>query len=988
MRPSPEPQRRPQGRTSAAASAALLVTAGLLAAPGPAQAEAQATETIVVAPTGATNADDNNKGSKVRPLATLGEAQRRARAAAAEGTRDVTVELLDGTYRLTSPLRFDAADSGRNGHTVTWKAARGATPVLSGATPVTGWEVDDEATGVYRAQVGTGFDTRQLYVDGKPAQRARISVARSDITLTPTGFTIKNPDLAYLATLPDQKRIDFQAMLSFTNRFAPVESISGSTVVMQQPAWDNNTYGYDAIQAPFRTPKFFLLNSRKFLDEPGEWYLDSTAGTLYYKPLPGQDISSARVELPRLESLVQVGGTYDAPAHDLRFEGLTFTGTTWLHPSTSDGYANQQTGAFISGVQPHRPPDAFTSCASGCKGFEGSRNGWAQAAAAVQVSAAEDVAFVDSSFVNLGSVGLGIGNDADAHATGVGLGAHRVSVVGSTFTASAGGGIVVGGIRPDAHHPSDPRMVNSDILLRDNRVYATALEYLDQDAIFASYVTRLAIEHNYVSDMPYTGIGVGYGWGANDPGGSPEYINRGLYDFQPLYDTPTTLSDVRVVGNHVRKVVQTMFDAGCIYTLSAMPRSVIDENYCESSGQLGLYFDEGSRYVSANRNVFVGTAAQWAHANNQNGNHTGDLTLTGNYSTNPAITGIVNGQRGNVTRDNVTITAGGIPVEAARIIYQAGPTGDYRGAPDPQRPPVGVSLTADPASVSAGGSSTVTVTAGNVSDIRVTDLTVSITVPEGWRAERIGRPVKRAFPADASATETWKITAPESFTTPVSRAAVKAAVSFTAAKTGIGYTLDRSLTLTALNPLTSLKSHGSVPSRFAEAGSEYAILTTGTDIWQDAAGSFDEYGALYRDDAAGSASTVTAQVTQMDNTNAWAKAGVVLRNDVTGTGSSPGYAVMVVTPGNGVAFQWDSNGNGYLDSFSGASGIKAPAWVRLVRSGDQVSGYYSTNGTTWTKVGPTVTLPGIADRQDAGLIATSHAAGVTGQFGFADFGVS
>lgn len=673
----------PHRRTPAAASAALVIATGLLVGPIAAQAEAAAPggRTIVVAPTGTKNADDKGPGSAGRPLATLEEAQRRAREAAAEGKRDVTVELLDSTYRLTSPLRFDATDSGRNGHTVTWKARRGAQPVLSGAKPVTGWDLDDATTGVYKAQVGTGFDSRQLYVDGVLAQRARLKLARSDISINATGFTVNNTDLAYLAALPDQKRIDFQAMLSFTNRFAPVQSISGSTVVMQQPAWDNNTYGYDTIQSPFRTPTFFLLNSRRFLDEPGEWYLDTGAGTLYYKPLAGQDLSRARVELPLLESLLQVGGTYDEPARNLRFEGLTFTGTTWLHPGTPDGYANQQTGTFISGVQPHRPADAFTSCATGCKGFEGARNGWAQAAAAVQVSAAESVSFSGDTFVNLGSVGLGIGNDAKAHASGVGLGAHHVTVRGSTFTASAGGGIVVGGVRPDAHHPSDPRMVNTDIKLSDNRVYSTAREYLDQDAIFASYVTRLTIEHNYVSDMPYTGIGLGFGWGANDPGGSPEYINRGLYDFQPLYDTPTTSSDVRVVGNHVRNVVQTMFDAGCIYTLSAMPRSTIDENYCENSGQLGLYFDEGSRYQSANHNVFVNTAAQWAHANNQNSNRTGDLTLIGNYTTNPAITGIVNGQRGNIARDNTTITPGNLPAEARRVIDRAGPTGPYRTPP-------------------------------------------------------------------------------------------------------------------------------------------------------------------------------------------------------------------------------------------------------------------------------------------------------------------
>jgi hypothetical protein len=133
---------------------------------------------------------------------------------------------------------------------------------------------------------------------------------------------------------------------------------------------------------------------------------------------------------------------------------------------------------------------------------------------------------------------------------------------------------------------------------------------------------------------------------------------------------------------------------------------------------------------------------------------------------------------------------------------------------------------------------------------------------------------------------------------------------------------------------------------------------------------------------------VTARVTHLDDTNPWAKAGVALRNELTGARTSAGYAVMVVTPGNGVAFQWDADANGYLDSFSTVGGIRAPAWVRLVRSGSQVSGYYSTDGTTWTKVGSTVNVPGIAATQDAGLIATSHAAGVLGQSGFTNFSVA
>jgi hypothetical protein len=601
---------------------------------------------------------------------------------------DVTVVLLDGIYRLTAPLRFGAADSGRDGHAVTWRAAAGASPVLSGAQPVTDWELDDAGTGVYKADVGTGFDTRQLYVDGGLAQRAMMRLPNDDITFTPAGFTLDNPDLAFLAALPDQQRIELTATMSWTHRYAPVERISESAVVMQQPSWDNNTFGYDTIQRPLwehRLPVLHLENSKSFLDRPGEWYLDTTEGMLYYLPLPGQDMAEAQVELPRLETLVEVGGTYDEPARNLRFEGLTFTGTSWLHPSTSDGYANQQTGTFISGIQPHRPDDAFTSCGQGCAPFEGSRNGWHQAPASVQVSAAVDISIADSVFTNLGSVGLGIGNDANAHGNGVGLGAQRVTVEGNTFSASAGGGIVVGGVQPDAHHPSDPRMINSDILISNNRIYETAIDYPDQDAILATYVTRLTIAHNYISDMPYTGIGIGYGWGVNDPGGSPDYLNRGLYDYQPIYDTPTTLREVTLAGNHVRNVVQRMFDAGCFYFLSAMPDSIVKDNYCENSGQLGLYFDEGARYITATGNVFRNPVGDWAHANNMNGNLTGDLTLTGNFTTNPEFTFLVDGERRNVAvANNVVFSADAIPSEAQRVIDQAGPTGSV----DPNATPM------------------------------------------------------------------------------------------------------------------------------------------------------------------------------------------------------------------------------------------------------------------------------------------------------------
>ena len=55
------------------------------------------------------------------------------------------------------------------------------------------------------------------------------------------------------------------------------------------------------------------------------------------------------MELPTLQSLVDVGGTYDAPAHHISFNGITFTGTSWLGASSNQGYVDQQTGAYNTG---------------------------------------------------------------------------------------------------------------------------------------------------------------------------------------------------------------------------------------------------------------------------------------------------------------------------------------------------------------------------------------------------------------------------------------------------------------------------------------------------------------------------------------------------------------------------------------------------------------------------------------------------------------
>jgi hypothetical protein len=110
----------------------------------------------------------------------------------------------------------------------------------------------------------------------------------------------------------------------------------------------------------------------------------------------------------------------------------------------------------------------------------------------------------------------------------------------------------------------------------------------------------------------------------------------------------------------------------------------------------------------------------------------------------------------------------------------------------------------------------------------------------------------------------------------------------------------------------------------------------------------------------------------------WSKAGIIIKEN-TAQGSA--YVAMMVTGSNGVRMQWD-----YVNDRPGLPGsvsASAPRWLRLVRDGDTITGYDSTDGTHWTPV-DTVTLPGLTSTVQAGLFTAApsdgNAATTTGVF--------
>jgi ABC-type transport system involved in multi-copper enzyme maturation permease subunit len=99
----------------------------------------------------------------------------------------------------------------------------------------------------------------------------------------------------------------------------------------------------------------------------------------------------------------------------------------------------------------------------------------------------------------------------------------------------------------------------------------------------------------------------------------------------------------------------------------------------------------------------------------------------------------------------------------------------------------------------------------------------------------------------------------------------------------------------------------------------------------------------------------------------WAKAGIMIK---ASTAPGAAYAAMLVTGGNGVRMQYDYTGD--VAGLPGPVSAATPRWLRLVRSGDTVTGYDSADGARWTQVAR-VTLAGLPSTAQVGLFTASPA---------------
>ena len=544
---------------------------------------------------------DFNDGTCQSPKATLTSALRQAREwRRTEDNRiqgGITIYMEGGTYAFHEPVFIRPEDSGTKESPTIIRSVGDEKVILSGGISIKGWKKQGK---VWVADVpafnGRPLDFRQLWVNGKKAVRAR-DVEDFEKMNRICSVDEKN-EILYVPAVSIRRLIDnkgnlkakyaemvLHQMWCVANlRIRSVEVQGDSAAIrFHQPESRiqfEHPWPRPMVTTDGHNSAFYLTNARELQDVPGEWYHDIDARKVYYYPREGEKMQEAEVIVPAVETLVRVEGTLDRPVRHIRFEKITFSYTTWMRPSEK-GHVPLQAGMYLTDgyrIEPKMQRDYLNHPLD--------NQGWlGRPAAAVRVVAARQIDFERCRFEHLGSTGL---DYEEAVQGGV--------VRGCLFLDIAGNGLLVGSFSPAAHEthlpydPADRREVCTQQQI--NNCYFTEIGNEDWGclAIAAGYVGDVNIEHNEISEVPYSGISLGWGW----------------------TQTVNCMRNNRVHANLIHHYAKHMYDVAGIYTLGSQPKSYVTENCVHSIYKPGyvhdpnhwfyLYTDEGSSFITVRDN--------------------------------------------------------------------------------------------------------------------------------------------------------------------------------------------------------------------------------------------------------------------------------------------------------------------------------------------------------------------------------------------------
>lgn len=167
------------------------------------------------------------------------------------------------------------------------------------------------------------------------------------------------------------------------------------------------------------------------------------------------------------------------------------------------------------------------------------------------------------------------------------------------------------------------------------------------------------------------------------------------------------------------------------------------------------------------------------------------------------------------------------------------------------------------------------------------------------------------------------------------------------------------------------------PGSFSQAKGTWTIAGDGADIW----GQADAFRYVYQ--AASGDLTLTVRAAAMQDTDPWAKAGLMIRESLD---PNSAFALVFVSPASGVGFQQRTIAGSPASAVSQIPNLKTPCWLRLTRHGNQFAAETSADGVSWTTLDSTTLA--MADPVYAGLAVCSHKNGTLCRATFDNFSLN
>lgn len=541
--------------------------------------------------------NDKNPGTKEAPFNTLNRAIKQAREwrrlNRPEVAGGIYIRLEEGVYAQRNSLFLRPEDSGTPDSPTVICAVDGAHPVISGGVAVTGWKrgcnhpaipekLKQKIWSVEAPLIGNRrVETRQMWVNGHKVQRAAqfpdgelermIDFNPEEQTITIPVSQSVNPKR--LQNAGQLEMIVHQRWAIAILRVKSIDVKDGQAVVRFHEPESHLEFAHPWPQPVIGGEKgnssFCLTNALELLDQPGEWFQEYPSGTIYYYPQASENMETAEVIIPTLETLVTIDGTLSRPVKHIQFNGITFEHTSWMRPSYQ-GHVTLQGGFPLLDAYKLQEPGLPEKA-------ELENQAWiTRPETAIRVRGAEHIDFKHCTFRHLSSTGL----DYEWAVT-------ASSVEDCQFTDIGGTALLVGAF-PDGglethipFIPADVRELCSHITIRNNFISNVTNEDWGCVGIGAGYVRNMDISHNEVCHLNYSGICVGWGWTSLESG----------------------MCNNRIEANYVHHFARRLYDAGGLYTLSNQPGSVMRNNriehlieapYATNDRAFYIYLDEAT----------------------------------------------------------------------------------------------------------------------------------------------------------------------------------------------------------------------------------------------------------------------------------------------------------------------------------------------------------------------------------------------------------